>query len=197
MSKINNICLSLVLLTACSGQNAEQNNSMQAFGMIPDQEKLNIYEEAFGLPMEEGMRKLDVDAGSISADHVIRNLYVLNEAAEYESEEFEILLYTDQIDGNESIYAVTYRSVLSENSTEAASFVNRMLEDITESYGDPDTFEGLENRLCDVDIGLLIEAGNPASAYEEWILSDHLKAVYTFEILDSENSVITLMIRLV
>ena len=147
--------------------------------------------------MEEGMRKLGVDAGSISADHVIRNLYVLNEAAEYESEEFDILLYTDQIDGNESIYAVTYRSILPDDSAEAAAFVSHMFEEIKKAYGEPDTFEGLENRLCDVDIGLLNEAGNPASAYEEWILSDHLKAVYTLEILDSENPGITLMIRLV
>ena len=191
------ICLSLALLTACTAKDAGQNDSGQVFGIIPDQEKLDVYEEAFGLPMEEGMRKLGVDSEIIRQDNVINNLYILNETTAYETEEFEILLYTDLINDNESIYAVTYRSILPENSEEAAVFVNHMFEEIKKAYGDPDTFEGLENRLEKSDIGLLIETGNPSSVYEEWILSDKLKAVCTLEVLGKESSVITFMFRLI
>lgn len=191
------ICMSLALLTACTVKDVGQNDSGQVFGIIPDQEKLDVYEEAFGLPVEEGMKKLGVDSDDIRQDNVINNLYILNETTEYETEEFEILLYTDLINDNERIYAVTYRSILPENSEEAAVFVNHMFEEIKKAYGDPDTFEGLENRLGESDIGLLIETGNPSSVYEEWILSDKLKAVYTLEVLGNENSVITFMIRLI
>lgn len=189
------ICMSLALLTACTVKDVGQNDSGQVFGIIPDREKLDVYEEAFGLPVEEGMKKLGVDSDDIRQDNVINNLYILNETTEYETEEFEILLYTDLINDNERIYAVTYRSILPENSEEAAVFVNHMFEEIKKAYGDPDTFEGLENRLGESDIGLLIETGNPSSVYEEWILSDKLKAVYTLEVLGNENSVITFMIR--
>lgn len=192
-----NICLSLALLTACTVKDVGQNDSGQVFGILPHQEKLDVYEEAFGLPVEEGMKKLGVDSDDIRQDNVINNLYILNETTEYETEEFEILLYTDLINDNESIYAVTYRSILPENSEEAAVFVNHMFEEIKKAYGDTDTFEGLENRLGESDIGLLIETGNPSSIYEEWILSDKLKAVYTLEVLGNENSVITFMIRLI
>lgn len=192
-----NICLSLAFLTACTAKDAEQNDFGQVFGILPDQEKLDVYEEAFGLPVEEGMKKLGVDSDDIRQDNVINNLYILNETTEYGSEEFEILLYTDLINDNENIYAVTYRSILPENSEEAAVFVNHMFEEIKKAYGDPDTFEGLENRLGKSDVGLLIETGNPSSIYEEWALSDKLKAVYTLEVLGNENSVITFMIRLI
>lgn len=65
------------------------------------------------------------------------------------------------------------------------------------TYGDPDTYEGLENRLGEADIILLIERGSPASVYEEWNLSHKLKAVYKLEVLDKMSSVIMFMIRLI
>ena len=72
-----------------------------------------------------------------------------------------------------------------------------MFEEIKKSYGEPGTFEGLGNRLANTDIGLLIETGIPASAYEEWVLGDELKAVYTLEVLGKDSSVITFMIGLI
>ncbi|MDO5110225.1 MAG: M56 family metallopeptidase [Erysipelotrichaceae bacterium] len=185
------------MISEYTAKDAEQNDSVQVFDVLPDQETLNVYEEAFSLPMEEGMKKLGVDSESIRQDNVIYNMYILNETTEYESEGFEILLNTDLINDNERIYAVTYRSVLPENSEEAAVFVNHMFEEIKKTYGDPDTYEGLENRLGEADIILLIERGSPASVYEEWNLSHKLKAVYKLEVLEKMSSVIMFMIRLI
>lgn len=52
-------------------------------------------------------------------------------------------------------------------------------------------------RVFRKSIGLINGTSDPASVYEEWNLSDKLKAVYKLEVLEKMSSVIMFMIRLI
>ena len=96
---------------------------------------------------------------------------------------FEVLLNFDV--ENDKLYAFSYRKVYSNQIDVAEVDMKNMFQQLTDLHGKPDTYEGIVNRVSNIES---FAKGEAFSVYDVWNVSDEEK-LYFHVSTDGESNV--------
>lgn len=154
-----------------------------------------LYYEQLSAVIGENMgtvcSKLGISESEIVKTQDKVGMYEIPGEIDYLGYSFEMqLLFTDVSD--ETLYGFQYELQYSDEPEKAEETVKKLLQRLTDKYGEPDTYQGLSWQIKEQQENLaeLFAEGSVFDAYEKWSVSEELELNLRVSSAGDDNKVV-------